>query len=75
MNETLFFVLGPGLAVLAVLTSIVGVRVRGFPASRAAMAATIAIFATLVVATATFAVRHSADEQQARAAELSTPAP
>lgn len=70
MNGTLFFVLGIGLAALAVFTSLVGLRAPRFPASRGAMVAMIAIFAAIVGATTTFAVLHSQDEQNARAAEL-----
>jgi plastocyanin len=70
MNGNLFYFLGGGLAALAVLTSLVGVRVSRFPASVAVMVATIAIFAALVGATTTFAVLHSQDEQEERATEL-----
>lgn len=71
MNGTLFFVLGVGLAVFAVLTSLVGLRVSRFPASRGVMVAMIAIFAALVGATTTFAVLHAQDEQAAKATEQS----
>jgi hypothetical protein len=63
MNETLFFVLGAGLAALAVITSFVGLRVTRFPGSRAAMVAVIGAFVVLVVGTTTFAVRHAKDEE------------
>jgi plastocyanin len=72
MNGTLFFVLGGSLAALAVLTSLVGLRTHRFPASNAVMAATMVIFAALVIGTTTFAVFHAKDEQEARAAELKT---
>jgi hypothetical protein len=62
MNETLFFVLGAGLAVLAVITSFVGLRASNFPGTRAAMVAVIGAFVVLVVGTTTFAVRHAKDE-------------
>ena len=71
MNGTLFYVLGSGLAVFAVLTSLTGLRVPRFPASRAAMVATIAIFVAIVVATTTFAVLHAKDTQSERAAAAS----
>ncbi|HEX6228168.1 MAG TPA: hypothetical protein VFZ41_01765 [Solirubrobacterales bacterium] len=70
MNETLFYLLGIGLAALAVITSFVGLRVSRFPGTAAAMGAVIAIFAILVVGTTTFAVRHAHDEEAHRAAEL-----
>jgi mono/diheme cytochrome c family protein len=63
MNETLFFVLGAGLAALAVITSFVGLRVSRFPGSNAAMVAIIAAFAVLVCGTTAFAVRHAKDEE------------
>lgn len=70
MNGTLFFVLGIGLATLAVFTSLVGLRTPRFPSSRAAMVATIAIFVAIVGGVTTFAVLHAKDEQKAKAAEL-----
>ena len=69
-DSTLFYVLGGCLAVLAVLASLVGVRVSRFPASRAVMVATIAIFVALVGGTITFAVLNGQDEEEARATEL-----
>lgn len=72
MNGTLFYLLGAGLAAFAVLTSFVGVRVSRFPSSAAAMVAMIAIFATIVGATTTFAVLHAQDEEEARATELTS---
>jgi hypothetical protein len=62
MNETLFFVLGGGLAALAVLTAFVGLRVERFPGSTAAMVAVIGAFFALVLGTTTFAVLHAKDE-------------
>jgi plastocyanin len=71
MNATLYYLLGGSLAVLAVLTTFVGLRVPRFPGSTAIMAAMIAIFIALVGATTTFAVLNGQDEQQERAQELS----
>lgn len=62
MNGTLFFVLGSSLAVFAVLTSFVGLRVSRFPGSTGAMVAIIAAFVAVVGATTTFAVLHAKDE-------------
>jgi plastocyanin len=70
MNETMFYVLGAGLASLAVITSFVGLRVPRFPGSSAAMVAIIATFVTLVGGTTTFAVLHAKDEEGHKAAEL-----
>ena len=70
MNDTLFYLLGAGLAVMAVLTSFVGIRVSRFPSTAGVMAATIAIFAVLVSATMTFGVLNAQDEQESRAQEL-----
>ncbi len=72
MNGTFFYVLGIGLAVFAVLVGIVGVRVPRFPRSDAAMVAIIVTFAVIVGGATSFAVLHAQDEQQAKAAELSS---
>ncbi len=60
-NETLFFVIGPLLAVSAVVVSFVGLRVKGFPGKAAPLV--FLWFAILVGATTTFAVLHSKDEE------------
>jgi plastocyanin len=70
MNETLFYVLGASLAVLAVLTTFVGLRVQSFPATRGVMVATIVIFGALVGATTTYAVINGQHESEHRAEEL-----
>jgi plastocyanin len=67
-NGDLFYVCGGALAVSAVLTSFVGLRVKEFP-GRAAPIVALG-FALLIGATATFAVLHAQDEQTAKAAEL-----
>jgi plastocyanin len=69
MTEVLFFVLGGCLAALAVITSLIGLRSQRFPASTGEMVGVIVVFAALVIGATTFAVRHAADEQEARAAE------
>lgn len=68
MNETLFYVIGVAVAVLAVLVSFVGIKVKDFPGRAAAPLALL--FAALVVATMTFGVRLSAEHNEHRAAEL-----
>ena len=66
-NETLFYICGIGLAVSAVLISIVGLKVKTFPGK--AFPLVIFWFAILVGGAATFAVLHAQDEEQAKAAE------
>src|SRR5262249_28357449 len=68
-NGDLFYACGSVLAVSAVLVSIVGLRVKGFPGRFAPLVALW--FVTLVGASTTFAVLHAQDEQEAKAAELS----
>jgi len=69
-NETLFFVCGIALAVSAVLVGFVGLRVKNFPGKAAPF---IALgFIALIGATATFAVLHAQDEEEAKAAEFSS---
>jgi plastocyanin len=68
-NGDLFYVCGIALAVSAVLVSILGLRVKGFPGRFAPLVALW--FAVLVGASTTFAVLHAQDEQEAEAPELS----
>src|ERR1044072_4096129 len=69
-NETLFFVLGGALVVVAIVVSFVGLRFDKFPGSKGLLVgATIAI-AALVVATMNFAWRNAEDEKKHRDAEL-----
>lgn len=69
MDETLFYVFGITLVVSALAVSAVGLRLEGFPASRAVLVALIAYFAGMVAATTTFAVLNARDEQHKRQAE------
>jgi plastocyanin len=69
-NETLFYVCGIALAVSAVLTSFVGLRVKDFPGKAAPVVALG--FVALIGATTAFAVLHAQDEQEAKAAEFSS---
>jgi plastocyanin len=66
-NETLFYICGIGLAVSAVLVSIVGLKVKSFPGK--AFPLVILWFAILVGGATTFAVLHAQDEEHAKAAE------
>lgn len=68
-NGDLFYVCGGALAVSAVLVTVVGLRLKGFPGRFGAVVALW--FIALIGASTTFAVLHGQDEQQAKAAELS----
>lgn len=68
-NETLFYVCGIALAVSAVVTSLIGLRVKSFPGKAAPLVALW--FVALIGASTTFAVLHAQDEEKAEAAELS----
>jgi plastocyanin len=67
-NETLFYVFGIGLAVSAVLFSIVGLKAKDFPGK--AFPLVILWFTILVGGAATFAVLHAKDEEEAKASEF-----
>jgi plastocyanin len=69
MEETLFYVFGFALVLSALALSAVGLRSRGFPASRIALAGAVAYFVVLVGATSTFAVLNAREEQRVRDAE------
>jgi hypothetical protein len=60
-NETLFFVIGPLLAVSAVAVSFLGLRFENFPGRFAPLI--FIWFAILVGGATTFAVLHSKDEE------------
>ena len=70
MNETLFYVLGLTLTVMALLVAFVGLRLESFPSSKALMGGVVAVFAFFVIGTAVFAWRNGEDEQAHRDAEL-----
>jgi plastocyanin len=67
-NELLFYACGIALAVSAVVVSFVGLRAKGFPGRVGPLVALW--FVLLIGATATFAVLHAQDEEEAKAAEL-----
>jgi plastocyanin len=69
-SQTLFYIIGGALAVLAVVVSFFGLRERSFPGSRAALAGGFAVFALLVVSTTTAAVISAREEQEHREEEL-----
>jgi mono/diheme cytochrome c family protein len=79
MNDTLFYVFGIGLVVLAVAVSALGLSNDRFPPSKAVMALGLAIVVAVVGATAAFGWLNAKDEQDHRdaeqaAGELPTPA-
>lgn len=67
MKETLFYVFGIALAVSAVVTSFIGLKVEGFPGK--AMPLVIVWFAILIGGAGTFAVLHGKDEDKTHAVE------
>jgi plastocyanin len=68
-NGDLFYVCGAALAVSAVLVSFAGLRIKSFPGKAAPVVALG--FVALIGATASFAVLHAQDEEEAKAAEFS----
>jgi plastocyanin len=66
MEQTLFYVVGIALVLLAVAASALGLRNDSFPASRGALVGGLGIFILLVAATTTAAVINARDEQQTR---------
>src|SRR3954462_1938480 len=73
-NETLFFICGIALVVIAVMVSFVGLRLQKFPQSRALLLGGVAIVAALVVATGIFAWQNGEDEKTQRTEELAAAA-
>ena len=69
-NETIFYIVGGALTVLALITSFVGLRWERFPTSKGMLAGVVAIFVLLVGATATFGWRNGEDEQEHRNEEI-----
>lgn len=67
-NGDLFYICGIGLAISAVVVSLLGLRVKSFPGKAAPLV--VLWFAVLVGASATFSVLHAQDEEEAKAAEL-----
>jgi cytochrome c oxidase subunit 2 len=70
MNDTVFYVLGISLVVVALVVSFVGLRFDKFPGTRGLLIGGTIAIAVLVGATMTFAWRNAADEQATRQAEL-----
>ena len=70
LNGTAFYVLGGCLAGLALLVTAVGLHNPRAFSSRSVSVGLIALFAILVAATTTFAVRYSRNEQADRRAKL-----
>jgi plastocyanin len=72
LNGTAFYVLGICLASLALVVTAIGLRDSSAFSSNLVTRAGIALFAILVLATVSFAVRYSKDEQADRRAELAS---
>jgi plastocyanin len=66
-NEKIFYACGIVLALSALVVSIAGLKMKGFPGR--ALPAVVLWFAVLVVAATTFAVKYSGEEHEAKAAE------
>lgn len=71
MNDTVFYVLGIALVLVALAVSFVGLRFDRFPGTRGLLVGGTIAIAVLVGATMTFAWRNAEDEQTTREAELS----
>jgi plastocyanin len=69
-SGTAFYVLGTCLAVLAIVVTAIGLRSGDAFSSKAAVRGGLLLFAVLVIATTTFAVKYSRHEQDDRRAEL-----
>jgi plastocyanin len=67
-NGDLFYVCGIALAVSAVVTSLIGLKVKDFPGK--AFPLVVLWFAILIGGAATFSVLHAKDEDNAKAAEF-----
>ena len=67
-NGDLFYICGIVLTVSAVLISLVGLRVKGFPGKLGPLVTLW--FVALVLASATFSVLHAQDEEHHKEAEL-----
>lgn len=65
-----FYITGIALTVMALVISFLGLRSESFPPSRGVFAGLLALMVSLVVATATFGVILSVDEQEHRDKEL-----
>lgn len=70
-NGTIFYIIGPVLAVAAVLVSFIGLRFDKFPGRFVPLV--VACFVILVGAATTFAVLHSKDEEQHKEQEAGLP--
>jgi mono/diheme cytochrome c family protein len=73
-NQTVFFILGISLVVVALVVSFAGLRFQKFPPSRVFLIGGVAFVALLVVATGTFAWRNGEDEKAKKADELAAAA-
>lgn len=67
-NETLFYIFGIGLAVSAVVFSMIGLKAKDFPGR--AFPLVVLWFVVLIGGATTFAVLHAKDEEKHKAAEF-----
>jgi plastocyanin len=65
----IFYFLGVGLTLMALIVAFTGMRFKNFPSSRAQMVGGLVLMVALVASTATFAVILSAHEKETRNAE------
>ncbi|MBM3667482.1 MAG: hypothetical protein FJW90_08405 [Actinobacteria bacterium] len=71
MDGSIFYYLGGALVLAALVLSWIGIRGKGgFPASNRSMAAVLALFGLLVIATSAYAVANAQEEQEHREEEL-----
>jgi plastocyanin len=64
MEETVFFVIGITLVVIAVVVSVIGLRYERFPGSRLTLVGGAALLVVMVAATTTSAVINAREEQR-----------
>ena len=68
--ETVFYIFGGALVVLALVTAFVGLRFENFPPSKPVQVLVTTVFAVLVVVTAAYAWQNGEEEQEHRNAEI-----
>jgi cytochrome c oxidase subunit 2 len=69
-NETLFYIVGGALVVLALVTAFAGLRWEKFPPSKGVLAGVVTLYVMLIGATATFGWMNGEDEQEHRNHEI-----
>jgi mono/diheme cytochrome c family protein len=69
-DETIFYVIGIALTILALVASFIGLRFENLPGSRRATAGVLALFAVLVLGATAFAWTSAEEEQEHRDEEI-----